>query len=841
MNALQVGSEVHLKYELTEKPLLGNSFSQTLGISNNELADVEYYRVESDLPLNTYAENVGEFYSITKAKVDNKYIVQINPTKKAYLFEGDKIESAFVMVSNASSWKQLNELMAPPYQRAIEATLPPQFQKIANDAAQITDTKDQIEFVSREISKLVSYSSDWSEVSGVYFPQGHAKVLKNGKGDCKDYSTSMVAILRKLHLVAYPAVTFRSARYLGSERIKKMAELPSLQNFNHIIVWAKDKKGKIWWVDPTNPIVIADVLSADILGNYSLILDSVSNQASLLPERNAMPADLSLEQKISVQPDNSVIGLGTINMSLNMYNQIGMQERNQGLDATKKMFSTIINATSKIQMNLNKDSKNQSNYSFSFRASDWMQEQKGKFRGIVLMNPVGLLLSNMQPKSEGDLGEPGSVKMLTHIANEKQVDSIGAGCVIRSPWLDFDRVVENRQNEILVTDTISIKQRYISKEVASTDEFEINYDSVLSCYKKSFVLLSIDPSIKTLEMAEQEKLKGTPIENMTDADAVALEAIRGPKLSGYSAHKRYRYYSNKLEKNPQDAEAYYKRATAIRFLGYIKNDEYESAYLVEANQNLDLAIKYSGEAHFNPLYYKNKIFNLLGLKKVNEASDLFKVLYAKAPGDFNTYLAAFRVSNVLKSFMIGEMWLRGSENLAKTEEQKDEFHREMGFFLTDHRREREAIPHKEYFLAKDPKNPWALHNLAVDYSSIKEYDKAIDLEKKALEISDFGAARDNLAKSYYNKAAYMAREPNARSPASEEKQDALILEALKWEQDYLPALRYMAKHCLDIYIQAKEPLKLMQGRSFLDRAIEKQPNDPELLSLLNSYKSLQGK
>lgn len=79
---------------------------------------------------------------------------------------------------------------------------------------------------------------------GSYIPRPVDAIVHDGFGDCKDKSTLLVAILRRLGVEAYPALTDAINGY-GLPDL-----LPSPNDFNHMIVLIR-YDGKDYWIDPT--------------------------------------------------------------------------------------------------------------------------------------------------------------------------------------------------------------------------------------------------------------------------------------------------------------------------------------------------------------------------------------------------------------------------------------------------------------------------------------------------------------------------------------------------------------------------------------------------------------
>ncbi|MGZ3770911.1 MAG: DUF3857 domain-containing protein [Bdellovibrio sp.] len=836
---ITIGSEVHIRYQLFQKPYLGNIFSLILQFSNSSLAKKETYKIISEVPLYYREDNLSPNFSFEGHGQNNKFMIEIKPTPNAYTYEGTKIEIGEFYLTTAASWSQIQQSASKKYLTAVSESLPQALQKIVKDAAKQKSKKDTIEYAARELNKLVTYSGNWTTKDGKLFPQGLKQTLTKGKGDCKDYSTLMAAVLRGLGFDAYPFLTFRSQSYAGSEKLSKLSSLANPQLFNHVIVWAKDNEGKVWWLDPTNPYVQADTITSDILGNFGLILDGRSEKAIFLPSKNLDPADFTLEQTLTLSGDNSVSGSGEMKMSPSAYNSIAMLERLRGPQATKTLINMILNPTSKnTQLDLKKNEGNKPGYIYTFHGTDWVEEDFGKFKDITIFNIVGLSLSKFKNKTNIDIGEPGITKIVTHLRGQKVVDSVLGGCLLRSKWIDLDRIVENKPQEVMVTDLIKTKERFISKTEATGDIFEEVHEKLTSCVMNSKLVLNLSESAKTDEMKELDKIKGPDVEIMTDQNAKALENLKGPTIYSYAALKLFRYYEKKEILKKADAEAFINMGKSVAKLGYLSGDQFIPEHLKEKIRYLDLALRTAnGDSEVKA--QAGKIDSLLLLKEEKQASQIFQSLYKKYPKHWLTFKMGSNLLNNQKKFDLAEKSLLIGKTFLKNEEDEDDFNRSMYELYSDQKKYSMAIPYQEVILSKNPRNPWALHNLAILYFRSGNTDKCIELEKTAISISSFGAAKGVIAEAYLKKASEVqqnqSRTPSSVNPSYEEN----LLEALKYNNHNLEALTLLSDHYLQSYKRTKNKIDLQKGRPYLKQAMTVESNNEKVLSLLEQYKKYE--
>ena len=839
---LKVGSVATVKYKLTTKPRAGKIFSEAIAINNSSLAKREYYVFKSKGPISKYEENTGDYFLVENGRDSRtqENIVRLFPSPMAYSTEGVKVEQAVVFISNTDKWLDINKEISGKYNSALEMPLPSEFQAIVDEAKAMASPKEQIEFVTKRLTKMVAYSGDWSTAEGQIFPKGHEKVVKDGNGDCKDYSTSLAAMLRRLGYQSNVALSFRSQKYFGMERLKKMAAVPNLSVFNHAIVWAKDKAGKVWWLDPTNPLVIADMIATDILGNYALILDGKSGHVEFLPEKNVDETKVEISQEITINPDFSVSGTGTMKMDHSTYNSIAIAERSQGIEITKKIIDVTLNFGQQKKMELQKIEGDVPQYKFSYIGSQWIEKSGAQASSIKLVSPAALYLIQNRPKAEAGFGEPGTFEMKTVVKNTPLYDGVDGSCYVRSKWIDLDRVVRPVGNDIQITDSIRIKARYVSKQEASTDDFETTYFSLLDCAKSGNIVTLMDPKEKTQAFIELEAKKGPAVDKMTDADADKLDKLSGPVLLDYRSKKLIQYYTKKIEANPKDAMAYNLRSGHWLFLGYRSGDNYVPEHLDAAIQDIAKAIELSGTTIVGKMHFKKIKF--LGFRgKQAEASTEFLKIYKAIPNDFYTALSAILIGRKQKNYAYAEQWGKAVSMQNRTDDEKEAYYYQMQRLMSDQNKDEEAIKYQEKLVEADPNDPWQLHNLAVQYfySKTPNIDRIIELETKALAIAEFGVARKLLADAYLSKAKNLQMSVGGREPASVSKAEELILTALKWDPSNLDGLVQLVQYYVNQTSLKRDKSYLTKAHPYVEKLLRDHSDKREALMTQMIYSSMQ--
>jgi len=99
--------------------------------------------------------------------------------------------------------------------------------------------------VLEQICQKVQYLGSWLTFKGMFIPRSFEDVEKSRFGDCKDFATGTVAMLRALGIEADIALVERSLIAVQYD------PFPSWF-VNHAIVKATTSTGKVYWIDPTN-------------------------------------------------------------------------------------------------------------------------------------------------------------------------------------------------------------------------------------------------------------------------------------------------------------------------------------------------------------------------------------------------------------------------------------------------------------------------------------------------------------------------------------------------------------------------------------------------------------
>jgi hypothetical protein len=104
-----------------------------------------------------------------------------------------------------------------------------------------------------------------------YIPSRMADVLKQKKGDCKDYTNILIAALR---LLGYEAFAIDIMTQREGQKFNK--EFKYIQQFNHMLVQARINN-KVYYLDATGGVFGLDDIRSDVQGQPAMLVNDLTN------------------------------------------------------------------------------------------------------------------------------------------------------------------------------------------------------------------------------------------------------------------------------------------------------------------------------------------------------------------------------------------------------------------------------------------------------------------------------------------------------------------------------------------------------------------------------------
>ncbi|WP_254229763.1 DUF3857 domain-containing protein [Wolbachia pipientis] len=274
---IEIGTEVYLRYKQVNKKVPVDNFYGLSFSYHGDYLQAENTKINSELPLEIKVNDPREVLEIAEEKNDDihsisialKKVVYENTTNEPHNGILNIKHNTWVSLSSLSEWEDLAKKLAPGYHSVINQPLPATFEAIAEFAANESTDEEKINAVTSLLNEKVQYMGDWRTVSGKFFPRDLEKIADSQVGDCKDFSASTAAILQKLGYKVQPILVMR-----GTTSISNPEALPNMGNFNHVMLKVTNRGGKIYWIDPTNTVSMAQGVFPDIADRNALVLDS---------------------------------------------------------------------------------------------------------------------------------------------------------------------------------------------------------------------------------------------------------------------------------------------------------------------------------------------------------------------------------------------------------------------------------------------------------------------------------------------------------------------------------------------------------------------------------------
>ena len=305
---IEIGTEVYLRYKQVNKKVPVDNFYGSSFFYYGAYFQAKNTKINSALPLEIKVNDPRKVLEISEEK--KKGVHFINIALKKAVYENTINEShngilnikhnTWVSLSSLSKWDDLAKKLAPGYHRIINQPLPAAFKAITESAANEDTDEEKINTVTSLLNKKVQYIGDWRTVSGKYFPRDLEKIADSQVGDCKDFSSSTAAILQELGYKVQPILVMR-----GTTNTSNPEALPNMGNFNHVMLRVTNKSGKVYWIDPTNTVSMAQGIFPDIADRNALVLDYEEADYIKIPPVQAENSKVISHSELTIE-DNVV-------------------------------------------------------------------------------------------------------------------------------------------------------------------------------------------------------------------------------------------------------------------------------------------------------------------------------------------------------------------------------------------------------------------------------------------------------------------------------------------------------------------------------------------------------
>lgn len=501
---IKVGSTVSFKYEKEVKEVsISNFWSVRFAPWEDEpILKGSSISITSELPLlyeiKSFKTKFKDQLLITSKQENGKYFLKIEVKEDIYyqtLEENYPYVAETIPYLTIASTDKFTEKLTPIvslYDKVISKDFPKELQKIFEKAKKEKGLITRAELIMRELDDKIRYSGDWRTVHGAYIPRPLSEVFKSQYGDCKDYTASLVAVLRKLGYNSYPAWIYRG-REASYHRFGK---LPSDSFMNHAIVYVKNK-GKSYWFDPTNTFSYAKGPQVDIANRPAVVLHPKKPFIENVPTVSFEEAKYKSLIEISYGNKTSIIK--------NTRNYYGVE----AVSLANSLFSL---SKEQVKHNLTKriSGENEILETLDFKISQDFEknqiidkpikvETKLKLRDKPEKTTAGdsfsvgnhfSFFTNLHPKeyecSGINIGSIGVDERKIIIKNKEMItlDQKEFISEVKSPWGNYKRTIKQEGKDIVIVHKTKIFKSYLTNKEIHSKEFKVFRQKLLDNFDR---------------------------------------------------------------------------------------------------------------------------------------------------------------------------------------------------------------------------------------------------------------------------------------------------------------------------------------------------------------------
>ncbi|WP_265014656.1 DUF3857 domain-containing protein [Wolbachia endosymbiont (group B) of Camptogramma bilineatum] len=498
---IEIGTEVYLRYKQVNKKVPVDNFYGLSFSYHGDYLQAENTKINSELPLEIKVNDPREVLEIAEEKNDDIHSISIALKKAVYENTTNEPHNGilnikhntWVSLSSLSEWEDLAKKLAPGYHSVINQPLPATFEAIAEFAANESTDEEKINAVTSLLNEKVQYMGDWRTVSGKFFPRDLEKIADSQVGDCKDFSASTAAILQKLGYKVQPILVMR-----GTSSISNPEALPNMGNFNHVMLKVTNRGGKIYWIDPTNTVSMAQGVFPDIADRNALVLDSEEADYIKIPavqgenSKVISHSELTIEDNVvneygqlTVQGEAALglTGVGLYYSDEQLRDSVFRMISGVYLDEEEKKFLELPDLTLRNVEDLTiKYEFQQKNKIFKTNLGPALNLGDNWLNDVV--NTASDQVSDLF------IGVPKTKESHMIIKDIKIKNCENLNFEIDSPWLYVNRFCKYKNDGTEFSNLITIKKSFITNEELKTAEYKNLKSELENNFSRASIIIS---------------------------------------------------------------------------------------------------------------------------------------------------------------------------------------------------------------------------------------------------------------------------------------------------------------------------------------------------------------
>ncbi len=488
---VHLDSKVFLKYEETVREPVAPGFFAIDLVFAGECEKSGTIQITSELPLFLKINDPENFLTVKESKAGDLYKINVKINKPILKLPVDENYAApsgkaypWITLSTINTWTQFGDLFVERYEAVAHQPLPTLFEKIAAEAQQKTTLTDKINTVTMRLAENISYMGDWRSIKGSFIPRDLAEIAKTKMGDCKDFSVSTTAILRKIGIDTHVSLVHR-----GPE-LKSPNDLPSIV-FNHAFVRVQ-AEGKTLWIDPTNFSSFAQGLYPDIAQKRALVLKPNGCVLEETPSIEAKDSVISLfKQIILPKTDNepTKISVKLLLKGVSALDLAGADLQTSKDIINRFLINAVTNESRAIDWKMepyNLGSRIVNDLNFQFTLTEQHSETKTTAGKAVLLSSQNLI-PKLLTKTKGRVTDlqfdtPGTYKLEQLLPKVSLVGEEKTSCQVDSPWFLGIRTIQDTPQGIQVLEEYVVKKSKITHSELQSKEYADFQTKVYSCF-----------------------------------------------------------------------------------------------------------------------------------------------------------------------------------------------------------------------------------------------------------------------------------------------------------------------------------------------------------------------
>lgn len=493
------GSRIHLRYRIDVHEVPNEGFWSFMADFNWWYMEKYDAVITSELPLYHWKNDSEGVFEIKTSEVHGKHVITVKSTRPIIRLTTQE-ENPFIRserslafgVTSLNDWHKFAGLTIQRQEKLLDQRLPPSMERIREAALKEKTTVDKLNRVAALISHDYRYFGDWRHRNGGYLPRPMPEIHATRYGDCKDLSLVAVAIYRSMGLEADLAWTIRGEPHV---RPNPDAYKMPIDWFNHAITRVK-ADGRIFWIDPTNPVAHASFLPTDIAGKPAFVLNANDPHLEYTPELQASESSRHWEFVYDYQPNHTFKVTGKLKLS--------------GRAAVYQATNLVYKPLEAVKYDLLRS------LSFGRKISDsWLGDLPGATRivsdidvpfrftlneggvrtsagyGFLLTreSPVDRLLEDVHGRvSDFYLDSPVVWTSREELVGVTRVGRMNMNCDLKTKWIAFNRQVSDTINGVLVLDRVEILKNIIPNEELITPAFEKFQNELRECFYRAAIV-----------------------------------------------------------------------------------------------------------------------------------------------------------------------------------------------------------------------------------------------------------------------------------------------------------------------------------------------------------------